>query len=582
MVHNIGGGWLYLQGVASTSTQKYETMAGRGHFLWAILCTAFLLASCGQATEEPGKVFRMNLPAGLSTLDPAFARDQASGWMTSQIFNGLVVLDQDLGIAPGLAHAWEVTDSGHTIVFHLRQDVQFHPDAAFAGGEGRHCSAADVSYSFMRICDPATASSGSWIFAGKVVGVDDFRAGKTDKIDGFEVRDDSTFVLHLVQPFPPMLGLLSMPYAFIVPYEAVEKYGKSFRSHPVGTGPFQFKSWQDGVNLTLLRNPHYFERVDGKQLPFLDAVRVRFIRSRLSEFVEFCQGNLDFVNGVDESVRNEVMVSGGGIKPAYAQQYQFHVAPQLNTEFLGILVDTLQPSAKGHPLSDVRVRAALAYAIDRKRLVNYVLQGNGLPGDFGIVPPGMPGFDSLAVEGFPYDPLKSELLLAFAGYPGGKGMPVISLKSNPSYNAVMEFVQKSWEHIGVVCEIDNMDGATLRELASKGEINLWRASWIADYPDAENYLSLFYSPNMPPNGPNRMRFQDAVFDSLYEAAWVAPDDSSRFALFHHMENRMMDQVPVIPLYYDKIVRMVQSDVRGLEPNAMNFLDLRKVDFNPTR
>lgn len=520
-------------------------------------------------------MFRMNLPAGLATLDPAFARDQAAGWMTAQLFNGLVTFDGDLNVVPALASRWELADSGHTLVFHLRQDAYFHDDPAFSGGKGRKLVASDIEYSFQRICDPATASSGGWIFAGKALGVEEFKNGTAAKVAGFETRDDSTFALHLIRPFPPMLGLLSMPYAYIVPREAVEKYGKAFRSHPVGTGPFRFKSWTDGVSLTLLRNDHYFESWEGQPLPLVDAVRVRFIRSRLSEFVEFCQGNLDFVNGVDESVRNEVFGQGGDVKEEYASQYQFYVAPQLNTEFLAFLVDSAL--AQGSPLADVRVRAALAYAIDRERLVQFVLQGNGFAGDYGILPPGIPGFDSSMV-GYPFDPEKSALLLKAAGYPGGKGLPVISLKSNPSYNAVMEFVQKGWERIGVSTQIDNMDGATLRELASKGEINLWRASWIADYPDAENYLSLFYSGNIPPNGPNRMRFQSAVFDSLFQASLAVSDDSTRFALFQQMENEMLNYVPIIPLYYDKIIRMVQKDVTGLEPNAMNFLDLRMVNL----
>jgi peptide/nickel transport system substrate-binding protein len=188
----------------------------------------------------------------------------------------------------------------------------------------------------------------------------------------------------------------------------------------------------------------------------------------------------------------------------------------------------------------------------------------------------MPGFDADSVIGYPYDPEAAAVLLKAAGYPGGKGLPVISLKSNPTYNTVMEFVQKGWERIGVTCEIDNMDGATLRELASKGEINLWRASWIADYPDAENYLSLLYSPNMPPNGPNRMRYQNATYDSLFDQSLSAPNDTVRFSMFHQMENLMLDAVPVIPLYYDQITRMTQQNITGLEPNAMNFLDLRKV------
>lgn len=539
------------------------------------LCTLLLLTSCGKEVDNSvGKsVFRMNLASGLSTLDPAYARDQNSIWMSAQLFNGLVEFDENLQIKPSLAHSWEVTDSGRTYTFSLNSQVKFHSDPLFGPDSTRTLTAEDVAYSFTRICDPAIAAAGFWIFNGKVKGIDAFRNGKTKSISGFEVVDQLTFRIHLKQAFAPFLGTLAMAYGFVVPKEVTEVYGKDFRSHPIGTGPFRFKSWDEGNSLILLRNEQYFEA----GLPRLDAVKVRFIRDRLSEFAEFCQGHLDFVNGLDKATKDEVFEADGSLKPKYKDNYNFMVAPQLNTEFIGLMVDDSIAALHNSPLQDKRVRQALNLAIDRQKLVDYLLNGNGFPANSGIMPRGMPGHDPVKVPGYDYDPDRAAQLLREAGYPGGKGLPVLSLKSNPSYQAVMEYVQKSFERIGVTIRLDNMDGASLRDLAKKGEIDLWRASWIADYPDGENYLGLFYSGNIPPNGANRMRFSNATFDSLYVTALSATGDSIRFDLYQQMERLMLEEAPVVLLYYDKILRIIQPSITGLKTNALNMLYLKAVE-----
>jgi oligopeptide transport system substrate-binding protein len=518
----------------------------------------------------------MNLYAGLSTLDPAYASDQSATWMCAQIFNGLLEFDTVLGLQPSLCRTWEITDSGRTYTFHLRDDVWFHKSPLLGPDSTRKMVASDVEYSFTRICEPAVAAKGFWIFNGKVEGVETFREGKSAQISGFQAPNDSTFIIRLQKPFAPFPNLLAMAYASVVPKEVVAFYGKDFRSHPVGTGPFRFKSWNENVSLILLKNERYFERdAQNQPLPYLEAVHVRFIRERLSEFVELCQGNLDFVNGIDKSTKDEVFDSKGDIRQRYQEQFKFDIHPQLNTEFIGILVDSTMPAAQNHPLTDRRVRQALNYGIDRQALADYVLNGKGYPANSGMVPMGMPGFDATAVKGYHFDPDRAAELLAEAGFPGGKGIPVLSLKSNPAFQAPMEFVQKSWERLGLTVTIDNMDGAALRESAGKGEINLWRAGWIADYPDGENYLGLFATAQIPPNGPNRMRFSSAKFDSLFAAAESEPRDSIRFQLYQEMDRLMLDEAPVVLLYYDKIVRIISPKISGFTTNAINMLLLKR-------
>lgn len=541
-----------------------------------------LWISCGKPISDVDKrqVFRMNLDAGLESLDPAFASSRSPLWMTAQLYNGLVVQDSTFAVQPMIAKRWTISDSGRVYTFILRDDVFFHENEAFAQTEDtepRRVTAQDFVYSFTRILDPRVAAKGSWIFRGRIVGADAFVSGKANQVSGFEALNDSTLRITLVRPFPAMLGLLSMPYAYVVPHEAVEWYGDDFGRHPVGTGPFRFFRWKNGQHLILHPNPHYFEHdAQGQPLPYLDAVSVKFIPSRLTAFVAFRQNQLDFIGDLDASYRDEVLARDGSIREPYASRYQFILAPQLNTEYLGMLIDDTAQVAQGHPLQDLRLRQALNHAIDRERLVRYLLNGMGYPAKAGFIPYSLPSHDPEAVPGYAYDPERARALLAEAGYPNGEGLPRLTLHSTEKYAAISEFIQKSFENIGVKLDIQNQQGGALRGDIYGVKLNFWRASWIADYPEGENYLSLFYSENASPEGPNTTHFSSPRYDSLYRASLSLTDDSVRHEVYHEMERLMLTQAPIIPLYYDRSFRMLQPGWTGLGSNAMNHLYLKRV------
>ncbi|MEM6264159.1 MAG: peptide ABC transporter substrate-binding protein [Bacteroidota bacterium] len=540
--------------------------------------TIFLWISCEQPPTESSDrtVFRMNLPEGLTTLDPAYARDQRSTWMCTQLFDGLVRLDSSLTPQPALAKKWEIAEDGLTYTFHLRTNAWFHKDPVFST-KTRRLTAEDVVYSFSRILDPQTASTGAWVFDGRIEGAGEFRNGTANKVTGFQALDDSTFQLTLAKPFPAILGLLAMPYGFVVPKEAVDAYGKDFAKRPIGSGPFQLYRWDINRHLILHKNPTYYEMDEqGNPLPYLDAVSVSFIPSRLSAFVEFLQGKLDFINGLDPSYKDELLRPDGSIQPAYQGKFQIQRAPQLNTEYLGIMVDSENEQAKGNPFLDVRVRKALNYAIDRKKMVNYILNGMGYPGEAGFVPYGMPGYDPEAVQGYTYRPELAQQLLKEAGFPNGKGLPEIALNSTPAYSAISEYLQKAWQQVGIQVNIQNQDGGSLRSAIYGGKVNFWRASWIADYPEGENYLGLFSTARHSPNGPNTTHFTDPRVDSLLLLSQSLVSDSLRWQAYQQIDNWVMEQAPVVVLFYDRSLRLLQNNIKGLEGNPMNHLHLRKV------
>src|SRR5699024_10350070 len=240
---------------------------------------------------------------------------------------------------------------------HLRTDVYFHDNKSFKGGNGRKMVASDVVYSFKRIMDPETASAGAWVFNGKV-----------DPDVGFVALNDSTFQLKLLKPFHPILGILTMPYCSIVPKEVVEKYGKDFRSHPCGTGPFQLKYWNEGQVLILEKNPHYFEKdSSGHSLPYLDAVKVTFVSSKVTEFLMFVQGELDFLNDVDVSYKDELLTKSGRLQKSFRDNIIMLQEPYLNTEYLGFLVDSTNTNVIHSPVTNRKVRLAINYGFDREK-----------------------------------------------------------------------------------------------------------------------------------------------------------------------------------------------------------------------
>jgi len=543
-----------------------------------LVAFATILWSCsgGSSTNQPGekgkKVFRYNQTGGLTNLDPAFANIRANVWATSQIYNGLFGFSKTLDPHPELVTQWEVSEDGKTYTFTIRSDVRFHDNDCFKGGRGRDLVAEDFVYSFKRVLKEG---SGAWVFADKVITNAD---GVTPSDTCFKTLDTHRFRIHLKKRFTAFLHILAMPYCFVVPKEAVEKYGKDFRKNPVGTGPFTLKKWDEGQKLLLAKNENYWEK-DSKHvaLPYIDAVEISFWENRNTEFLEFDGGKLDFLCNLAETSRDQILEKNGSgtIKEKFARKFAVHKTPYLNTEYVGFF---LEGDAKTNPLLNLKVRQALSYAINRVELVSFRRNGLGMPADYGFVPYALPSFDSTKVKGYPYNPKKAQELLKEAGFPEGKGLPTIKLNTYESDKEIAEQLQENWKEIGVKVQIESNQFSTHRELVGNGKANMFRGSWIGDYPDAENYLALGYSKNFPTKGPNFFHFSNKEYDKLFDEAHESDNLFTRYDDYQKMDQILMDNAVLLPLYYDEIIQLKQPYVTGLEINAMNNLVLKNVDF----
>ena len=535
------------------------------YFLFLISYFLFFI-SCSNHDHNKN-IFHYNESSGIASLDPAFAKSQSVMWIDHQLYNTLVETDDNLNMVPSLARSWDISADNLTFTFHLRNDVFFHDNPAFVNGKGRLMTAKDVEYSFKRITDKSVASSGAWIFNDKI-----------DSAAGFKAIDDTTFKLKLSKPFNPVLGILSMQYCSIVPHEVVEKYGKDFRNHPCGSGPFQFKVWEEGQALILTKNKNYFEKDStGNALPYLDGIKVTFYDSKATEFLEFQQKRLDFINDIDASFKDEVLTKKGELRKEWDGKIILQKHPYLNIEYLGFLFDSTNDLLKNSPLKNKKIRQAINYGIDRKKMMLYVRNSIGTAAESGFVPAGLPSFDSIKVKGYNYDQAKALQLLKEAGYPNGEGLPQIKLLTIPQYADLGSYIANDLQQIGIKVQVEAIQKSLLLEQTSKSQALFFRGSWIADYPDAENYLSVFYSKNPAP--PNYTRYKNAAFDLLYEKALAEKNDLIRNQLYQDADKYVINDAPVVPLWYDMVIHLVHPYVNGFTANGLNLLELRRVKFD---
>ena len=525
--------------------------------LVSIITLVFFFNSCNtQKKKEVRKVFRYNEYRNITSLDPAFARNPQNIWPINQIFNGLVQLDKDLRIIPEIANSWTISPDGLTYSFNLREDVYFHPSPLFGSKETRKVVAADFVYSFDRLRNPKIASPGSWVL---------------QQVIDYKAEEDHVFTIRLKTPFPAFLGLLSMRYCAVVPMEITSHYGENFRSNPIGTGPFYFKRWDENVKLVLRKNPKYFEIDElGERLPYLDAVAIEFIPDIQSEFMLFLQGKFDFINSLDSSYKDELLTPTGKIQTKYKDRLNMLKGPYLNTEYIGIYLENDNPA-----IQSKKIREAINIGFDRKLMIAYLRNNIGYASKRGFIPRGLPGS---SISDIKYNPNYARKLVN--DFIKDKDQsPKLTISTDASYLDICEYLQRELQKIGIEIKIEVMPTASLRQAKSSGKLELFRASWIADYPDAENYLSLFNSFNFSPNGPNYTHYKNVEFDLLYKESLSLISDSLRFKKYEEMDALIMSDYPVIPLYYDQVIRFVQKNIEGMEINPINLLVLKNIKKN---
>ena len=530
--------------------------------IWVGFVSIFLVCLFGCSSNnkiDSQHVFRLNIHENINTLDPAYARDLRSIWAMNQIFNGLVRLDDELNIQPDIATHWEISEDAKTYLFYLRDDVYFHASEIFGDQKTRVVTASDFVYSFDRIKDKKITSPGLWTL---------------ESVKHYEAVDDNTLKIELTHPFNPFLGILSMKYLSVLPKELDDLPNNTISTKPIGTGPFYVKAWMQNLKMVLRKNQLYFETNDeGEQLPHLESVAITFVPDKQSEFLLFLQGKLDMINSLDASYKDELLDKNAQLQTKYINSIKLLRSPYLNTEYIGIYLDNNKAE-----IQSIALRKALNYGLDRKEMIRFLKNNIGSPATKGFIPDGLN--TNLAVQGYSYDMKKAKELVEQFRVDTGIQNPTLSLATDDNYVDLCTYLQNAYNQIGITINIEVMPSAALREAKSNGKLELFRASWVADYPDPENYLLPYFSENFSPNGPNYTHFKSKAFDEGYKEIAATLDADLRNNLITSLDQQLVDTAPFILLYYDEVLRFIHPNVEGMIPNPVNMLDLRRVKKRP--
>ena len=495
-----------------------------------------------------GGTYRRGLGHDPITLDPAKMSDIYEEVVTQQIIEGLVQYSDNLMVIPCLAESWESSRDNRRWVFYLKKGALFH--------NGREVTAGDFVYTFTRILDPKT-ESGAASLLSRIQGASEYRKGKADSVEGLRALNRYTLEILLSEPFPQFIAVLAMVNFGVVPKEVVERQEDDFGIHPVGTGPFRFEYWERTREIALKANEEYHE---GR--PYLNQIIYKIFPGGTSElmFDEFEKGNLeDSLFPVE--MRERVLTEG---------KYRFLRRPALTLRFF-IMNNSLEP------LTDRRVRQALNYAIDKETITSEVGKGRLIPAT-GLIPQGMAGYQPDDTN-YPYSPDKARELLREAGYPGGKGLPVIQFWSSVKSKALLsedKAILQYLSAVGVKAEFNYLtDWPAFKEMLQEGKAPVFKYSWEADVPDPDNILSsLFYSESPD----NLAFFQNPRVDALIEKAQNEPDYRKRISKYSKIEDIIMEDAPVILLNYRAYERVFQPYVRNFEGKALgdHYFSLKRV------
>ncbi len=551
-----------------------------------------MLRGGGKKKQLPGKGGRLyggtltiSETEECESLFPISVSDAVSVFVTNQIYEGLVKFNmRDLTIRPSIAERWEIDESGTIYTFHLKKGVFFQDDACFPGSKGREVKAADVKYSFELLCtqSPDNVNFNATL-NNNIKGAKEFyQASSKGKpaagLESIRVIDDTTVQITLQAPSTSFMNILASAPASIVPREGVEKYGNQLH---IGTGPFLF-SVQDkqAGNLVLLKNPNY-HRSDslGNKLPFVDSLVIKSSATKADQLAAFEKGEVDVVLGLpSESVRTLVEEQIEQFKSKNTG-YILERTPEMACHFLEF-------NLSRPPFDDERVRKAISYAIDRNKIIDEVLKGEAYgPGIYGITPPSFREYDITKIKGYDYNPDMANRLFYESGYKDKKVFPGVKIVLNSggakNTKVALEVQKQLMEVLGIRVDFEVKTFAQKVDDSRYARADMVLNAWLADYPNPENFLWLFYGAPVPatldkPSYPNTSRYKNPEFDKLFEKGRMAKTRDESYLFFSQAEQVMMNDAPILMLWYDENYRLIKSRVKKLPANPIRYRDCSEV------
>lgn len=534
-----------------------------------------------------GGTFKLNESEYIKNLFPLNILDVYSYRVATQIYEGLFKFDQkDLSVVPALAESYQVDEETQTIyTFKLRQGVFFHDDESFPGKKGREFTAKDVEYCFQRLCTESPNNASFALFDGIVKGARDYynatKEGNTPSqvLEGVKVLDDYTLQVTLEKPSSIFLYNLCRPGTFIYPSEAFKFYGAEMREKCVGTGPFTLARLDEDLAIILSKNANYYGKDSfGNQLPFLSNIKIEFIKDKSQELRKFKQGDLHMMYRLPTEHIIEILESAAQGNDGGYGQYDLQRTPEMSTQLIALY-------NQGEIFNDLNVRKAFNFAIDRERILNNVLNGEGYDyGKYGITPPSFKNYDVTKVKGYEFDVDSARYYLNKAGFKNGKGFPALKLDLSAEgeryTNVAVDIEKQLKDNLNIDIDLNITPHAKITEMSTGGNYDFLRLAWVGDYPSPENFLWFFYGKGveegMKTSYPNITRYKNPKFDALYEKALNATTEEEALTYFMQAEQVAMDDAPIIALWYDEGYRLLQANVRDFPNNPLQYRNFSTV------
>lgn len=554
------------------------------------LSSLILLSACSKKQDLSERVLNVTAPSDIKGFDPMMASDVGSAAQIAKIYEGLLTyhwLKLPYELIPNLAEAMpDISKDGLTYTFKIRPGVFFQDDAAFPGGKGRELVAADFVYSIKRHADSKNQSTGWWLFDGKIQGLNEWRekyaklptVNYDEEVEGIKALDKYTLQFKLAKVFPQFLYALAMPFSYVVAKEAVDKYGKEFINHPVGTGPYVLPVFDQGKRLVFTKNPTFREKfypteaspefkhmlVDaGKKLPFLDKIVVDVMVESQPAWLKFNKGEVDYLN-IPKDNFSTTIVGNKLSKEMQDKGISLAITPALDVYFYGFNFDQ-------KIFQNINLRKAMSLAFDQKMLNELFYNNTGVPAE-SSAPPGVAGnVPSFKNEWKGPNLELARKKLAEAGYPEGKGLPEITLDtfSSTSARQKAEFFQKQMEKIGIKIKVVTNLNPELQAKIKKRSVMMIDYGWIGDYPDTENFLQIFYGPNSSP-GANSANYNNPEFNKGYEVVAKMQDSPERTKMYEKLNQFLANEVVAIFTVHTQSYMLEQKWVRNYHDSDFIF------------
>ncbi len=569
----------------------------RYSILYFSLFLSLFISSCGgddkkaDLTAIGGKVyggeFRFMSSEKIESLFTVAVSDIYSHRIVSQMFEPLLKIDvSTLKVTPCIAESFTVSEDARVFTFKIRKGVFFHDDECFEGGKGRELTAEDVKYSLDMACSGLDVNKISYLLVDKIKGAKEFES-KSKKslikggVSGIKVINSSTVEIVLQEPFVGFDKVLTHVSLSVFPKESFEKYGKDIKNHPVGTGPFMLETY-DNDKIVLKKNVNYWRSDDfGNKLPFLDKVVMTYTKNKRSELLAFRNQKIDVVLEIPVEDIEFVFGSLEEAQSGKNVKHKIETTSSLRIAYMSF-------ACESNEFKDERVRRAFNLAVNRQGIIDDLLEGEGFPANNGFVP-NMETYNNKNIKGFEFNPELARSLLAEAGYKNGANFPALEIYVNAkegssNHKLYKGIVANLKANLNINLKIKLCNIKERNSAIASGKCKLWRAGWVADYPDAENFLCLFYSPNISDKGGsiNDFRFRNIEFDDSFRKALKELNTEKRNEYLLKCDQLIIDHAATMPLTTADLIVMVNVRLKDFKTNCLESMDFSSIYIKEKR